>query len=221
MSQVTFNLSKDQPTFSLAKDSAIAKDMYLGLSWTCSADVDLSAALVSESGQIVDSISFRNKKRWLFNDSMYHFGDDMTGSDNKTDTDNEQIRIKLDKVPANVKYIYSVATVYSGRIEGAKMSLRESSKGPATLSGQLGGGSKGLILARLARDGDSWKVERIAATCNGSTISSSDVVNKIRAHVSGETLPESSSANATSSATTTRTAPAPVSKPWYKRLLGL
>jgi stress response protein SCP2 len=185
MTDVIFDLTKDV-TFDLDKDDALTKEMVLGLSWSDNADVDLSSALVDNNGKIVATASYTNKKRWI-NGCMYHHGDDLTGSNAQTDTDNEQISLKLSEVPAIVKYIYVTGNVFSGSIKGATVCIRATTNGPALVKSCMGNKNSGLVLARIVRDGLDWKIEKLDLPGSGSTISS--LFNIITSHATGRRIP--------------------------------
>lgn len=178
MSTPIFNLSKDNPTFDLSKDSGLTDTMIAGLSWKTKGfsdlDLDLSVVAADADGNKVETASFKNARRDLLSGAMYHFGDDLTGSDAQTDVDNEQVRLRLDKMPPNVHAVWVMGAVYSGSLSFLKecsISIRDGDQNKV-LSGTMEHlDSKAIMLARIVRSGSDWKVERIDGAMNARTVS--------------------------------------------------
>jgi len=173
MSDIVFNLTKDEPIFNLSKDKlSISKILFCGCGWKTkgysSVDVDLSILAVNSINEIVSTCSFQNKKR-LISKCMYHFGDDLTGNDHKTDIDNEQVQLDLGNAPLNISAFYIMAGVYSGSlkdIESMYGCIRNSDQVKEVNANMTNMSDKGIMLAKVYRDDNDWKIERIDKPIN-------------------------------------------------------
>lgn len=79
-------------------------------------DVDSCVALVDKRGNLVDKIFFA--KRQSKCGSIYHHGDDRTGSSQYGKRDNEEIDVLLKKIPANVERAVFIAHIFNGGSKG-------------------------------------------------------------------------------------------------------
>ena len=179
MSQI-FNLSKDNPTFDLSKDSPNAiSEMVCGLGWKTKmgrdVDLDLSVIVVDAASKVVETASFSNAKRNLLGGAMYHFGDDLTGSNAQTDMDNEQVRLKLSDMPPSVTAVWVMGSVYSGDLKNVKscyVCVRGSDTQKLVNADMSDMSGTAIMLAKIVRDGNGWKVERVDGAMNARTASS-------------------------------------------------
>lgn len=173
--EVLFNLNKDEPVFDLSKEAPnLLEEVIVGCSWktknNVNVDIDVSAVAYNEDGSKLGHAYYGNCNQWLLNGSIYHKGDDLTGSDAKSDVDNEQIIIKLSKVPSGVKSIYLMGNVYDRNKDEVKswnMCLRDAS-GVKVLNADVGrAGVKGVVFAVLIRDGaGAWTFEHVNVEVN-------------------------------------------------------
>ncbi|KAL4508061.1 hypothetical protein ABPG72_021434 [Tetrahymena utriculariae] len=85
------------------------KEIFVGLGWDTTCDIDSSLLLYDQQGNMIENIYFGNKMS--HNGSIIHHGDDRSGSGSG---DDEVITIRLDKVEAKIKCIWSVITIYTG-----------------------------------------------------------------------------------------------------------
>lgn len=101
---------------SLTKEAPTMKKALVGLGWDMRVtdgagfDLDASVFMVDESGKVLSDaafIFFNNKTSPC--GSVEHLGDNRTG---EGEGDDEQVRIILDKVPANAKKLVFAVTIY-------------------------------------------------------------------------------------------------------------
>lgn len=120
---------------SLSKTDPGMKNVLIGLGWDVRAtdgqdyDLDASVFLLAENGKVrndLDFIFYNNLRS--ADGSVEHTGDNRTG---EGDGDDESIKIKLDKIPADVTKIVFVVTIHDatvrrqnfGQVEGAFIRL--------------------------------------------------------------------------------------------------
>jgi len=170
MTDQTFNLSKDQPVFDLTKAAPSTTQLLVaGCSWktkmsSSGVDIDLSVIACDARDNKVEIAYFGNCRKDLLGGALFHFGDDLTGSDAQTDTDNEQVRIHLDKMPANVVALYVMASLYSGsmnQISSCNVCIRDSTNAKVINADMDSLSSRAVMLAKIVRDNNEWKVELI------------------------------------------------------------
>ena len=120
---------------SLSKTDPGMKNVLIGLGWDVRAtdgqdyDLDASVFLLAENGKVRNDLDFIFYNNLRSTDgSVEHTGDNRTG---KGDGDDESIKIKLDKIPADVTKIVFVVTIHDatvrrqnfGQVEGAFIRL--------------------------------------------------------------------------------------------------
>ena len=120
---------------SLSKTDPGMKNVLIGLGWDVRAtdgqdyDLDASVFLLAENGKVRNDLDFIFYNNLRSTDgSVEHTGDNRTG---KGDGDDELIKIKLDKIPADVAKLVFVVTIHDaavrrqnfGQIEGAFIRL--------------------------------------------------------------------------------------------------
>lgn len=146
----------------------------MGLGWdaTDEQDIDLDASciLFDEHKNMLDAIWFAQLKS---NDgSIIHTGDNLTG---EGEGDDEQIIVDLTRVPSKVKTIMFVVNSFSGEdfseIENAFCRIvnhaDDKEIGRYNLSCQ--GDHTAMIMAKLYRHNDEWKMHAIGENCDGET----------------------------------------------------
>lgn len=84
------------------------KSVTVGLGWDTQCDIDSSILLFDNSNCCVENIYFGNKRNAT--GTVIHNGDNTTGIGSG---DDETIHVDLEKMPANVKTIWAVITIYS------------------------------------------------------------------------------------------------------------
>ena len=173
--EILFNLSKEEPVFDLTKAAPdLLVEVIVGCSWKTKknfdVDIDVSAIAYDKEGRSVGHAYHGNKRQWLMQSSMFHMGDDLTGSDAKTDMDNEQIILKLNNMPSNVKSVFLMGNVYDSnkdKVKSWNMCLRDKS-GKKILNANVGkAGIKGVVFAVLIKDDAGvWTFERVDVEVN-------------------------------------------------------
>lgn len=120
---------------SLSKTDPDMKNVLIGLGWDVRTtdgqdyDLDASVFLLAENGKVRNDLDFIFYNNLRSTDgSVEHTGDNRTG---KGDGDDELIKIKLDKIPADVAKLVFVVTIHDatvrrqnfGQVEGAFIRL--------------------------------------------------------------------------------------------------
>ncbi|MFI3156498.1 MAG: TerD family protein [Methylococcaceae bacterium] len=186
---MAINLQKGQK-ISLSKESggALSK-VVMGLGWdakqttggklkglfgggkTEAIDLDASCVLFDDQNKVIDIIYFGQLKSR--DGSVIHTGDNRSGAG---DGDDEQIKVDLDHVPANVKSLVFTVNSFSGQtfdeVENAYCRIVDSSNNAEvaryTLSSQ--GSHTALVMTKLYRHNGEWKMHAIGENGVGRTI---------------------------------------------------
>ncbi|MEV0564052.1 TerD family protein [Dactylosporangium sp. NPDC050588] len=172
------NLSKGQRVSLRKQDGTSLSLVRMGLGWDplkkrglfgnreVEIDLDASAILFADK-QPVD-IAFFNQLRSK-DGSVQHTGDNRTGAG---DGDDESIVVDLNRVPAHVTSIIFVVTSYEGhtfaQVEQAFCRLVDETTRAELTRYTLSGGtpSTGMVMAKLHRDGNAWKMTAIGEPQN-------------------------------------------------------
>ena len=182
---MALSLTKNQ-TISLEKTAGSSlRNVTMGLGWDVakpkgflakltgggdSIDLDASALFFDAFGALIDSVWFRQLKSK--DGSVVHTGDNRTGAG---DGDDEQIKVDLSRIPANVQTV--VFTVNSflgqdfGKVENAYCRLVNDQGGTeiARFNLSSGGVHTGQIMARLYREGQGWNMQALGTPSRGRT----------------------------------------------------
>ena len=186
---MSVNLVKGQK-ISLAKDGggALTK-VVMGLGWDAvqqkkgflksllggggqtNIDLDASCGMFNENKEPVDFVWFSQLKSK--DGSIVHTGDNLTG---EGEGDDEQIIVDLPRVPANVKYLVFTVNSFRGQtfneVENAFCRLVDNSNqkeiAKYTLSG--GGNYTAMIMAKLYRHNDEWKMHALGEPTSGRVV---------------------------------------------------
>ena len=182
---MALSLSKNQ-TISLEKTAGSGlRNVTMGLGWDVakpkgflakltgggdSIDLDASALFFDAGGTLTDSVWFRQLKSK--DGSVEHTGDNRTGAG---DGDDEQIKVDLGRIPANVQTV--VFTVNSflgqdfGKVENAYCRLVNDAGGAeiARFNLSAGGAHTGQVMARLYREGQGWNMQALGTPSKGRT----------------------------------------------------
>lgn len=190
------NLQKGQK-ISLEKEAGAAlQHVTMGLGWDAvrskglfgfggsraEIDLDASCVLFDEEGRALDVVWFRQLKSR--DGSIHHTGDNRTGAG---DGDDEQIRVALGQVPANVRSIVFTVNSFTGQsfaqVENAYCRLLNASDGSevARFNLSVQGPHSAQIMARLYRHQGEWKMHAIGENGNGRTFD--DLLPQIAAHL--------------------------------------
>jgi stress response protein SCP2 len=167
------SLTKGQKV-SLVKDGGVALTMIrMGLGWDpvrkrgmfgsreVEIDLDASAVLFADSDPV--DIAFYNQARTR-DGSVQHMGDNRTG---EGEGDDETIMIDLTRVPVHITSLMLVVTSYEGhtfeQVENAFCRLVDYTTGAELARYTLAGGMPftGMIMARVYRQGSTWKLQAV------------------------------------------------------------
>ncbi|MEO0043734.1 MAG: ral stress protein [Bacteroidota bacterium] len=177
------NLSKSQPGLKRVK---------IGLSWDVkdgvTADLDASALVLNEQEKMLteESIVFYNQLE-LYQGAIKHSGDERAGD---KEGDDETITIDLSKLPADVKIILAVITIYGesqgalvnfGRVKNASVRLYDADKNQALYEYDLSeDASRGTAveMARLYFKDGAWRFTALGDIVGTSANGLVDIINK-------------------------------------------
>lgn len=179
------NLSKSQPGLKRVK---------IGLSWDVkdgvTADLDASALVLNAQEKMLteDSIVFYNQLE-LYNGAIKHSGDERSGD---KEGDDETITIDLSKLPADVKILLAVITIYGdnqgvavnfGRVKNATVRLYDADKNEALYEYDLSeDASRGTAveMARLYFKDGAWRFTALGDIVGTSPNGLVDIINKYK-----------------------------------------
>ena len=163
----------------LTKGNPGLSKIYIGLGWDTNkydggADFDLDAAafLLGDNGKVPcdsDFIFYGNLKH--ASESVVHMGDNLTGDG---DGDDEQIKIDLARVPANISKIDFTVTIYdydvrgqnSGQVSNAYIRIVDEMTGQEIIRYDLGEDfsvETAVVVGELYRHNGEWKFNAIGS----------------------------------------------------------
>lgn len=176
------SLQKGQKV-SLTKGNPGLKNVVVGLGWDVNAfdtggdfDLDAAAFLLTEAGKVSD------QKDFVFfgnlahpSGAVIHQGDNLTGVG---DGDDEQIKIDLSKVPANISKIAFTVTIYEaearhqnfGQVNNAFVRIYNEATGEELLRYDLGEDfsiETAAVFGELYKNGEEWKFNAIGSGYQG------------------------------------------------------
>lgn len=176
------NLQKGQKV-SLTKDNPGLNNVIVGIGWDINNfdtggdfDLDSAAFMLTDAGRVSnqdDFIFFGNLTHP--SGSVRHMGDNLTGAG---DGDDEQIRIELSKVPANISRIAFTVTIYDaeqrrqnfGQVSNAYVRIFDESNGLELLRYDLGEDfsiETAAVFGELYKNGAEWKFNAIGSGYQG------------------------------------------------------
>lgn len=176
------SLQKGQKV-SLTKDNPGLTNVVVGLGWDVNQydtggdfDLDSAAFLLADSGKVSrqeDFVFFGNLSHP--SGSVVHMGDNLTGAG---DGDDEQIKINLAMVPANITKIAIVVTIYNaeerrqnfGQINNAFIRIYNEATGEEMLRYDLGEDfsiETAAVFGELYKNGSEWKFNAIGSGYQG------------------------------------------------------
>lgn len=136
-------------------------------------DLDASCLLFDTSGNLVDTVWFRQLESHC--GSIRHSGDDRSGG-GESGADNERIAIDLGRVPATVQALLFTVNSFSGEsfagIPNAFCRLVDDANGGEIARFDLsleGGSHTGLIMTKLYRHNNEWKMQALGESAEGRT----------------------------------------------------
>jgi len=176
------NLTKGQKV-SLTKNNPGLKKVVVGIGWDVNAfdtggdfDLDASAFMLGENGKVTsqsDFIFYGNQKHP--SGSVMHQGDNLTGAG---EGDDEQIKIDLSLVPANITKIAFAVTIYEaearhqnfGQVSNSFIRIFNEETGEELLRYDLGEDfsiETASIFGELYKMGNEWKFNAIGSGFQG------------------------------------------------------
>jgi tellurium resistance protein TerZ len=133
-------------------------------------DLDASAAMLADT-QLVDVVYFG--KLTSDDGAVRHTGDNLTGAG---DGDDESVIVDLSRLPVHVTSLIFTVSSFQGQnfneVENAFCRVVDETTGTElaryTLTG--GGTHTGMIMAKLYRHGNGWKLNAIGEPAHGRTL---------------------------------------------------
>lgn len=171
---------------SLSKTDPSMKNVLVGLGWDVRTtdgqdfDLDASVFLLAENGRV------RNDSDFIFynnlrsaDGSIEHTGDNRTG---EGDGDDESIKIKLDKIPADVAKLVFVVTIHEavarkqsfGQVEGAFIRLVNNDTNTEVARYDLtedASTETAMLFGELYRHNNEWKFRAVGQGYSGGLAS--------------------------------------------------
>ena len=176
------SLKKGQKV-SLTKGNPGLKNVVVGLGWDTNAydtgsdfDLDAAAFCLTDSGKVSSQNDF------VFfgilnhvSGAISHLGDNLTGAG---DGDDEQIKIDLSKVPAEITKIAFTVTIYEadarrqnfGQVSNAFVRIFDENSGEELLRYDLGEDfsiETAVVFGELYKNGEEWKFNAIGSGYQG------------------------------------------------------
>lgn len=145
-------------------------------------DLDASCLMFDESGAMVDAVWFRQLRSK--DGSIQHTGDNRTG---EGDGDDEQIKVDLDRVPANVKSLVLTVNCFTGQnfeqVANAYCRILDgaNNKEVARYDLSVQGSHSAQVMAKVYRHGGEWKMHAIGENGVGRTFD--DLLPQIKPHL--------------------------------------
>jgi tellurium resistance protein TerD len=176
------NLTKGQKV-SLTKNNPGLKKLVVGLGWDVNSfdtggdfDLDAAAFLLTDTGKVSrqeDFVFFGNLKDP--SGSVEHLGDNLTGAG---DGDDEQIKINLATVPANISRVVFTVTIYDaetrrqnfGQVNNAFIRIYNEESGEEMLRYDLGEDfsiETAAVFGELYKNNGEWKFNAIGSGYQG------------------------------------------------------
>lgn len=176
------SLQKGQKV-SLTKGNPGLSKVVVGLGWDVNQfdtggdfDLDAAAFLLTDSGKVSkseDFVFFGNLTHP--SGSVQHMGDNLTGAG---DGDDEQIKVDLSKVPANISKVAFTVTIYDaevrhqnfGQVNNAFIRIYKEDTGEELLRYDLGEDfsiETAAVFGELYKNGSEWKFNAIGSGYQG------------------------------------------------------
>ena len=176
------SLAKGQKV-DLTKTNPGLKEVLIGLGWDTNKydggndfDLDAAAFLLGANGKVTadaDFVFYNNLKHT--SGSVEHLGDNLTGAG---DGDDEEIKIDLSKVPANIEKIDFTVTIHEadarkqnfGQVENAFIRVVDASSNKELIRYDLGEDfsiETAVVVGELYRHSGEWKFQAIGSGFSG------------------------------------------------------
>ncbi len=167
----------------LTKGNPSLKKILIGLGWDVKRydggfdfDLDAAAFLLGANGKVnsdEDFVFYNNLKH--ASGSVEHLGDNLTGAG---EGDDEEIKIDLEKVPANVEKIDFTVTIYDadvrsqtfGQVENAYIRVVDDATGQELIRYDLGEDfsvETAVVVGEIYRHNGEWKFNAIGSGFSG------------------------------------------------------
>ncbi len=167
----------------LTKGNPSLKKILVGLGWDVKRydggfdfDLDAAAFLLGANGKVnsdADFVFYNNLKDP--SGSVEHMGDNLTG---EGEGDDEEVRIDLEKVPANVDKIDFTVTIYDadvrnqtfGQVENAYIRVVDDATGQELIRYDLGEDfsvETAVVVGEIYRHNGEWKFNAIGSGFSG------------------------------------------------------
>ena len=176
------SLQKGQKV-SLTKENPGLTKVVVGLGWDVNQfytgedfDLDTSAFMLTEGGKVSQQADFVFFGNLLHpSGSVLHMGDNLTGAG---DGDDEQIKVDLSRIPANITKIAFTVTIYEaetrrqnfGQINNAFIRIYNEITGEEILRYDLGEDfsiETAAVFGELYKHGNEWKFNAIGSGYQG------------------------------------------------------
>ena len=179
---MAISLQKGQKV-DLTKGNPSLKKLLIGLGWDVNKydgghdfDLDAAAFLLNSSGKVnsdEDFVFYNNLKHK--SGAVEHMGDNLTG---EGEGDDEEIRVDLDKVPANVEKIDFTVTIYDaearrqtfGQVSNAYIRVVDDTNNKELIRYDLGEDfsvETAVVVGEIYRNRGEWKFNAIGAGWSG------------------------------------------------------
>ena len=179
---MAISLKKGQKV-DLTKGNPSLSKILVGLGWDVNKydggfdfDLDAAAFLLNANGKVnedEDFIFYNNLKHK--SGAVQHMGDNLTG---EGEGDDEEIKIDLAKVPANIEKIDFTVTIYDaetrkqtfGQVSNAYIRVVDETTGKELIRYDLGEDfsiETALVVGEIYRHGGEWKFNAIGAGFSG------------------------------------------------------
>lgn len=134
-------------------------------------DLDASCIVLDGNKQVIDIVSFRK----LSSKGIKHLGDDRTGNDKKSATDNEQIKVDLSAVDSRAKHLIFTVNSFTGEsfkdVNEAYCRLLDSTTNEEKVRVTLAekGNYTAAILCSVSKNSSGkWEIKNLSGTGNAS-----------------------------------------------------
>ena len=176
------NLTKGQKV-DLTKGNSSLKNIMVGLGWDVNEfdsgyafDLDAAAFMLGSNGKCPTEKEFIFYGNLQHNsESVIHMGDNLTG---EGDGDDEQIKVDLAKIPANVDKIAFTVTIYDadvrkqnfGQVSNAYIRIVDETTGAEIIRYDLGEDfsiETAVVVGEIYRHNGEWKFNAIGSGFQG------------------------------------------------------
>lgn len=171
----------------LTKTNPNLKKVLIGLGWDVKRydggydfDLDAAAFLLGANGKVTSDSDFVFYNQLKHpSGAVEHMGDNLTGAG---EGDDEQIKVDLSKVPANIQKIDFTVTIYEavqrkqsfGQVENAYIRVVDDVTGTELIHYDLGEDfsiETAVVVGELYRHGEDWKFNAIGSGFEGGLAS--------------------------------------------------